>query len=162
MWFLCQKILLTKDNLANRNWQCNKSCCLWDKDEIIQHPSWIIVSMNLRFSTPTSITNLFISWLIGISKNDKVKSKWEVCALLWAIWDAHNDLIFNNGKSHYFFVGYLIAYTLNPSVIVSPPGGAQAIHNRCNCLEIVAQDLYNKCCWLCDNGRSCWCIGTSY
>ena len=37
MWFLQRKVLLTKDNLAKRNWNRSKTCCFCDKDESIQH-----------------------------------------------------------------------------------------------------------------------------
>jgi hypothetical protein len=35
MWFLHQKVLLTKDNLAKRNCQGSKKCCHCDQDETI-------------------------------------------------------------------------------------------------------------------------------
>jgi hypothetical protein len=37
MWFLHRKVLLTKDNLAKRNWKGSKKCCFCAQDESIQH-----------------------------------------------------------------------------------------------------------------------------
>ena len=37
MWFLYQKVILTKDNLAKRNWNGIKCCSFCDIDETIQH-----------------------------------------------------------------------------------------------------------------------------
>jgi hypothetical protein len=37
MWFLHQRVLLMKDNLAKRNWDGSKKCCHCDQDETIQH-----------------------------------------------------------------------------------------------------------------------------
>ena len=37
MWFLHRKVILTKDNLARRNWEGNQSCVFCDKNETIQH-----------------------------------------------------------------------------------------------------------------------------
>jgi hypothetical protein len=68
MWFLHQKVLLNKDNLAKRNWQGNKKCCFCDKEETIQHLFiscpfariiWRIVHMTFNLPPPTNITNLF-------------------------------------------------------------------------------------------------------
>ena len=36
-WFLMRKEILTKDNLAKRNWDGSKKCCFCDQDETIQH-----------------------------------------------------------------------------------------------------------------------------
>jgi hypothetical protein len=36
MWFLHQRVLLTKDNLVKQNWQGSKKCCNCDQDETIQ------------------------------------------------------------------------------------------------------------------------------
>jgi hypothetical protein len=37
MWFFHRKVILTKDNLLERNWNGNTSCCLCDKNETIQY-----------------------------------------------------------------------------------------------------------------------------
>jgi hypothetical protein len=37
MWFLHRRVILTKDNLINRNWNGNESCCFCDYKESIQH-----------------------------------------------------------------------------------------------------------------------------
>ena len=37
MWFLNRKVILTKDNLAKRNWNGNKCCSFCDAEETIQH-----------------------------------------------------------------------------------------------------------------------------
>lgn len=37
MWFVHNKVILTKDNLAKRRWEGSKRCCFCDQNEIIQH-----------------------------------------------------------------------------------------------------------------------------
>jgi hypothetical protein len=37
MWFLYNKVLLTKDNLAKRGWEGCKRCVFWDSNETIDH-----------------------------------------------------------------------------------------------------------------------------
>ena len=111
MWFLYQKVILTKDNLAKRNWNGSKKCCFCDQDETIQHlffscpfakMIWRIVHMAFNISTPTSINNMFGNWLLGVPRNEKVQIRVGVCALLWAIWNIRNDYIFNRAKTTSF------------------------------------------------------------
>ena len=37
LWYLRHGVILTKDNLANQNWQGNQQCCLYHENEMIQH-----------------------------------------------------------------------------------------------------------------------------
>lgn len=37
MWFLDRQVLLTKDNLAKRNWEESLKCCFCESDETVQH-----------------------------------------------------------------------------------------------------------------------------
>jgi hypothetical protein len=37
MWFLHNKVLLTKDNLAKRNWKGCTKCCFCGAEETIEH-----------------------------------------------------------------------------------------------------------------------------
>jgi hypothetical protein len=89
MWFLHQKVLLTKDNLAKRNCQGSKKCCFCDQDDSIQHifiwclfakVLWRIVHLSFNFLRPTNVTNLFGNWLAGVAK--KIKHKLELLYVL--------------------------------------------------------------------------------
>jgi hypothetical protein len=48
---------------------------------------------------PKNIKNIFVNWLVGVSKIEKAHIRVGACALLWAIWRIRNDYIFNNAKS---------------------------------------------------------------
>ena len=37
LWYLRKGVILTKDNLAKRNWQGNQQCCFCHENEMIQH-----------------------------------------------------------------------------------------------------------------------------
>ena len=37
LWFLSNKVLLTKDNLAKRNWNGCQKCCFCDSNETVDH-----------------------------------------------------------------------------------------------------------------------------
>jgi hypothetical protein len=111
MWFLHQRVLLTKDNLVRRNWHGSTKCCHCDQDETIQHlfiecplakVVWRIVHMAFSLSPPKNITNLFGNWLVGVNKKEKAQIRVGACAVLWALWLVRNDYIFNRAKNNSF------------------------------------------------------------
>ena len=60
--------MLTKDNLAKRNWRRNRNCCYCSKLESIQHlffdcvmakALWRAIHMVLGLKPPTSTRNIF-------------------------------------------------------------------------------------------------------
>ena len=81
-WYLYKGVVLTKNNLARRQWQGDRKCCFYSSDESIQHLFfdyhfakfvWRIVHVSFNSIPPTNVHNLFIGWLDGI--NRKMKSK---------------------------------------------------------------------------------------
>jgi hypothetical protein len=111
MWFLHCKVLLTKDNLVKRNWQGCKTSCFCHKEETIQHlffdctfakVIWRIIYMTFSLAPPKNVTDLFVNWLAGIHKKEVMQIRVGVCAILWAMWNARNDFIFNKPKSPIF------------------------------------------------------------
>jgi hypothetical protein len=104
MWFLHRNVILTKDNLAKRNWNgCKKYVFLWFR--WINQPSLFLLflrsfsmesySIYFQYSAPTNIKNMFGNWLNGVNKKDKTRIRIGICALMWAIWNYSNDIIFN-------------------------------------------------------------------
>ena len=94
MWLLHRQVILTKDNLAKRNWNGNQGCCFCDHKESLQHlffecqfakTVWRIVHMSFGLSPPKNIPNLFGNWLKGIPKNDLKNIRVGVCVVLWTI-----------------------------------------------------------------------------
>jgi hypothetical protein len=91
MWFLHRKVILTKDNLARRNWNGDKYCCLCDNKESIQHLSfecplakiiWRIIHMTFGLAPPKNVLHLFGNWLKSIPKNDLVQIRVGVYAVI--------------------------------------------------------------------------------
>ena len=71
MWYVKRGVLLTKDNLARRNWNGYQGCCFCNSNESIQHLFfdchlakfiWRIVFMTLGLSPPRNIAHLFNQW----------------------------------------------------------------------------------------------------
>jgi hypothetical protein len=134
MWFLHQKVILTKDNLIRRQWISNEKCCFCDNKESIQHlffecplgkVIWRIIHVTFGLAPPKNITNLFGNWLKGIPKNDLIKVHVGVYDVIWAIWNTQNDFVFNNPKK-FFLAGYSYGYPLDLYVVLSlTRGGAE-------------------------------------
>jgi hypothetical protein len=82
MWFLNNKVLLTKDNLAKRKWNGCQKCCFCDSMETVNHSFvhcpfaqiiWRMVYLTYNIPPPSNITNMFGRWLNGVRKEDKQK-----------------------------------------------------------------------------------------
>ena len=165
MWFLHQKVVLTKDNLVKRNWQGCKKCCFCDQDETIQHlffscplarMTWRIVHMAFNIKPPTDITNLFGNCLRGVSKTEKVQIRVGVCALIWAISNIRNDYIFNRAKKTSFmqFIPMATHWIGTWSYLQSMEKRG-AMDFGCSRLESVASDLYSRFSWRSDRRITC-------
>ena len=109
--FLHRKELLTKDNLAKRQWTGCKKCVFCDADESVEHlfisctfarDIWGLVHFTFNIYPPTSFSNMFGGWLNGVEKVTKTHIRISVAVILWAIWNCHNDIVFNKTFSiHY-------------------------------------------------------------
>ena len=71
MWYLKRGAILTKDNLAKRNWNGSKTCYFCSKPETIHHLFfechyakflWHAIHIVLGITPPESTEHLFNSW----------------------------------------------------------------------------------------------------
>ena len=79
MWYLLKGVMLTKDNLARRNWYGSLKCCFCMKNESIQHIFvkchyarflWRALQFSSGLNTPLSISHMFENWLMGVDKKN--------------------------------------------------------------------------------------------
>lgn len=155
MWFLYRKVIRTKDNLKKRNWQGCEKCCFCNDNETIEHLfihcplakiMWRIVHISFNIASPTSITNLFSTWLQGVSKDVKVQIRVGACALLWAIWSTRNDFVFNkSSKTTFLQVISRTTHWIRMWSFLQPEQQRRAIDFGCNRMETVAWDLFQQC-----------------
>lgn len=70
LWYRRRGVILTKDNLAKRNWQGNQQCCFCHENETIQHlffdcpftrMAWATVYAAWGLPKPRNISNIFES-----------------------------------------------------------------------------------------------------
>ena len=92
----------------------------FDMDESAEHlfiscafarDIWRLVHFTFNIFPPTSISNIFGSWLNGIDKGSKARIRIGIAAILWALWNCRNDIIFNKSSStHYLQVIHKAMY----------------------------------------------------
>jgi hypothetical protein len=104
LWLLYKEAILTKDNLAKRNWHGNERCCFCNNFEIVQHLFfdcalakfiWRVVDLFFRFGAPNNIKNMFGSWVQNMNAKNKRLFYVGIGDMLWSIWLSRNDIIFN-------------------------------------------------------------------
>ena len=116
MWFLSNKVLLTKDNLVKRNWTGCTKCVFSGEQETVEHLFiscplarliWRTVNFTYDLPSPTSVTNMFGNWLNGVDRKSKARIRIGVSALCWSIWRCRNDIIFNK-KTNFNFLQVIL------------------------------------------------------
>jgi hypothetical protein len=98
MWFLHNRVILTKDNLKKRNWQVCSKCCFCDqgatiKDQFITCSFakifWRILHMVCNIHSLTNITKLFRNWLNWLGKREASHSFEYVDVLYFGPYDMY-------------------------------------------------------------------------
>jgi hypothetical protein len=104
MWYLKKGVILTKDNLAKRNWRGNKGCSFCNTPESIQHLFfncayakflWTAVHMVLGIAQPTDVNDLFNHWSKRGGTIHNLNSLTAAAALCWSLWISRNEIVFD-------------------------------------------------------------------
>ena len=107
LWFLQKEVILTKDNLARKNWKGSQKCVGCNLNESIQHlfldchyarMVWRMVYLATGLTQPRSIRHMFGSWLSNQNNKSRNLIWVGVAALCLAIWTTRNDIIFHRIK----------------------------------------------------------------
>ena len=140
LWLLHRGVILTKDNLAKRNWNGSKLCSCCQNDETIAHLFfncqmacllWRIISITFGLSKPNSVVHLFGTWLQGLKRRQKNIMFPGLCALLWAVWLSRNDIVFQKNSKTSCSSDSFQGYILHQDVGDSSKGGGQENSHRC-------------------------------
>ena len=153
MWFLNQKVLLTKDNLIKRNWNGCKKCSFCSDNETVEHlfiscpfvkDIWRLFHFTFNITPPTSVNNMFGHWLQGVDKNSKARIRFGVCAFLWAVWNTQNDVVFNKIRvAHFLQVVHRAIYWIHLWSFLLPPQQRTLMDAGCARLMAVVRAI---CC----------------
>ena len=94
MWYLKRGVILTKDNLARRNWNGNKACCFCSKHETIQHLFvechyakflWRAIHFVFGIPPPLNIEHLFNTWSKQGGQKHNILLLTGATAICWSI-----------------------------------------------------------------------------
>jgi hypothetical protein len=154
LWYLRRGVILTKDNLAKRNWQGSVQCCFCHKDETIQHllfdcplarTVWSIIQVATNLYLPHSVSNMFGTWLWGLDKDKKSLVLAGAAATCWAIWRCRNDVVFDRkvvpSPSQ---VIYSVIYWLRTWTILQKSGARDTVLATCRRLEQVLRECFSQ------------------
>jgi hypothetical protein len=157
MWFLNKKVILTKDNLAKRKWTGCKKCAFCNSEETIEHLflrckfaklTWKVVQFTFNMPPPANIKNMFGKWLNGIDKSSKARIRIGVCAIVWAIWNCRNDIIFNNAKCAPFLqVIHRATHWISTWALLLPEDQRGLMDSGCRRLMAVVQAIFSQGGW---------------
>jgi hypothetical protein len=107
LWYLQRGLVLTKDNLAKKNWKGRQKYCECNSNETIKHlfldcpyvrMVWTIIFYATGLTPPRSVSHIFNSWLSDQSIKIRNLIWVGVAAVCWAIWRCRNDIIFNKAR----------------------------------------------------------------
>ena len=99
-WYLRRGVILTKDNLAKRNWHGSKKCVFCQHDETITHlffqcefarSIWSAIQIGSTLHPPSSVANIFGNWLNGVDPRFKLFSRVGAIDVIWSLWLCRND-----------------------------------------------------------------------
>jgi len=111
LWYLKRGVILTKDNLARRNWNGDKSRAFCHCLETIQHLFfhctyakflWRAVHLMFGLAPPLSIDDLFVNWSKRGSKLYNSLFLTATSALCWTIWITRNEVVFDKCRPKNF------------------------------------------------------------
>ena len=155
LWYLRRGVILTKDNLAKRNWKGCTRCCFCRSEESIQHLffechvaklMWNILYFAFGIYPPTCVADLFGSWrsfpaqfkktvLIGAS------------ALCWSIWLSRNDVIFKNSTTNSTMQVIFRAMHWIRSWSILSKEEERSILTKCSQQLITVMEIFNNFGW---------------
>ncbi len=108
MWYLLKGVVLTKDNLARRNWNSSLRCSFCLKNKSIQHLFfdchvakflWRAVQFSFGFNLPVSVSHIFDGWFLEVDKKMSKLILVGASAICWAIWLSRNNIVFDKSPS---------------------------------------------------------------
>ena len=99
-------------------------------------------------SPPIDINMLFGTWLTSVEPNIAGHIWIGICALLWAIWNCKNDMIFNRQHfSTFLQVIFRATAWICTWSLLTPMDSREPLVTRCTQWKMVAWDIFNQFGW---------------
>ena len=103
LWLIEHNAILTKDNLAKKNWTGNMQCTFCNNPESIDHLffecvtakyTWSLVAFVLGASHRPTSFGQFWQWILGLLPHRNQFHMVGLAAICWAIWTSRNKSCF--------------------------------------------------------------------
>ena len=150
--------------MAKRNWTRSTRFSFCDHDESIKHLFldcpltkilWRTVHIAFNITPSNTINTLFETWLDGIDSETARHIRVGVCALLWAVWNCRNDLVFNRTTNiHFLQVIFQAIALIRMWSLLTPTEARERMVTGSIRWKMIAQAIFNRFEW-----RSCNRIG---
>ena len=160
IWLLHHGVILTKDNLAKRNWQGTQQCCFCSSNETIAHLFfdchvarllWCIIHITFGLQRP-NIVHMFGFWLNGMQWAQKKLVFAGLCALCWPIWLSRNDIVFHKSqKQTCLRILFRATYLARTWMLLQKEEDKDTISTACRAMESTAMEIFTKNGWLFSN-----------
>ena len=155
-WYLRRGVILTKDNLAKRNWHGSIKCVFCTHDESIKHlffqcefarSIWSAVQIGSTLYPPRSVANIFGNWLNGVDPRFKLLIRVGAIAVIWSLWLCRNDKVFNDKNSSILQVIYRCTATLRLWSVLQRVEHRDLFLEVSSRLEAAARELFSRHGW---------------
>jgi hypothetical protein len=152
-WYLRKGVVLTKDNLAKRNWHGSKKSVFCHQDETINHlffhyrfarSIWSVIQVASTLFSPCSVTNIFGNWINEIKNRFKKHIRVGAIAFIWSLWLCRNDKVFNDKNSSILQVIYRATGTLRLWLSLQRLQDRDLYIEVCARLEALARDTFSQ------------------
>ena len=158
LWYLHRGVVLTKDNLARRNWNGSKKCVFCSHNETIQHLFfdchfakflWRVVQYTFGLVPPTSAAQFYNDWLFRFDCKSKTQLLCGVSVLCWAPWLSRNDIVFDNSPMKtYMQVLFRVTHWLRMwSLVQKCDDDTNLLKDACRSLETTAMQIFANHGW---------------
>jgi hypothetical protein len=155
-WYLRRGVILTKDNLAKRNWHGSLRCVFCHNNETIKHlffqcqfarSIWSIIQIGSSLYPPTSVANIYGNWLNGVDNRLKLLIRVGAIAVIWSLWLCRNDKVFNDKNSSLMQVIYRCTATLRSWLPLQRTEDRDLFTEVCTQLEDTAKEFIIRHGW---------------
>jgi len=133
LWLIEHNAILTKDNLAKRNWTGDMQCCFCNCTESIDHLFFECITVNYIWSLvafvlganhrPTSFGQYW-HWIDTLLPNKKGSHMIGLASICWAIWKSRNKCCFEK-KANWISDGNYLLSEFFLKILGRSPGGTR-------------------------------------
>ena len=110
-----------------------------------------MVQVTFGLNPPSSVSNMFGTWLNGMSQKLKNHALVGYSAICWAIWLSRNDVVFNRSKVHSSQILFRGTHWIRFWSLLQKTKDRPLIKDACRRMETTMLEIYARFGWLFSN-----------